>query len=54
MLTGQSHGSRNGQKLKLADSQIEAVRLAVASKVLVITGGPWVTLDRTSPYSLQP
>jgi exodeoxyribonuclease V alpha subunit len=29
-------------KLKLADSQIEAVRLALASKVLVITGGPGV------------
>jgi exodeoxyribonuclease V alpha subunit len=29
-------------QLKLADSQIEAVRVALASKVLVITGGPGV------------
>jgi exodeoxyribonuclease V alpha subunit len=29
-------------KLELADSQIEAVRLALASKVLVMTGGPGV------------
>ncbi len=29
-------------RLKLAESQIEAVRLALASKVLVITGGPGV------------
>jgi exodeoxyribonuclease V alpha subunit len=29
-------------KLKLADSQIAAVRIALASKVLVITGGPGV------------
>src|SRR5258708_36441299 len=29
-------------KLALAESQIEAVRVALASKVLVITGGPGV------------
>ncbi len=29
-------------RLKLAESQIEAVRIALASKVLVITGGPGV------------
>jgi exodeoxyribonuclease V alpha subunit len=42
-------------EIKLADSQIEAVRIALASKVLVITGGPgvgrrhWSTRSETDP-----
>ena len=37
-----SLGSRSRTQLRLAESQIEALRIALQSKVLVITGGPGV------------
>jgi putative ribosome biogenesis GTPase RsgA len=42
--TNREYGSRTIKetKLALADSQQEAVRVALVSKVLVITGGPGV------------